>query len=91
MVTYVAEETVTSVFIFPEAGGSWFLLIDYRYLGRGHTKETGNCNATAICDTPFSNILYVQLRLITIIGNCGCVVVASFLGVPSSLEICMIL
>jgi hypothetical protein len=25
----------------------------------------------------------VQLRLITILGNCGCVAVASFLGVPS--------
>jgi hypothetical protein len=21
-----------------------------RILGRGHTKETGNCNATAICE-----------------------------------------
>jgi hypothetical protein len=27
----------------------------------------------------------VQLRLITILGNCGCVAVASFLGVPSPL------
>jgi hypothetical protein len=31
---------------------------------------------TVICD---------QLRLITILGNCGCVAVVSFLGVPSTL------
>jgi hypothetical protein len=29
----------------------------------------------------------VQLRLIRILGNCGCVAVASFLGVPSPLEL----
>jgi hypothetical protein len=29
---------------------------------------------------------YVQLRLITVPENCGCVLVASFLGVPSPLE-----
>jgi hypothetical protein len=28
----------------------------------------------------------VQLRLITVLGHCGCVAVASFLGVPSPLE-----
>jgi hypothetical protein len=27
----------------------------------------------------------VQLRLITLLGNCGCVWVASFLGVPPAL------
>jgi hypothetical protein len=30
------------------------------------------------------SVTCVQLRLITILGNCGCVAVASFLGVPSS-------
>jgi hypothetical protein len=29
------------------------------------------------------SVTCVQLRLITILGNCGCVAVASFLGVPS--------
>jgi hypothetical protein len=28
----------------------------------------------------------VQLKLITVLGNCGCVAVASFLGVPSPLH-----
>jgi hypothetical protein len=82
-------------------------------LGRGHIKETGNRNATAIsenCYQPELNTLlngaaqteetatqfpqfallhsvtYVQLRLITVLGNCGCVAVASFLGVPSPLQ-----
>jgi hypothetical protein len=32
------------------------------------------------------SVTYVQLRLIKILGNCGCVAVASFLGVPSSLQ-----
>jgi hypothetical protein len=31
------------------------------------------------------SITCVQLRLITILGSCGCVAVASFLGVPSPL------
>jgi hypothetical protein len=31
------------------------------------------------------SVTCVQLRLITILGNCGCVAVASFLGVPSLL------
>jgi hypothetical protein len=31
------------------------------------------------------SITGVQLRLITVLGNCGCVVVSSFLGVPSPL------
>jgi hypothetical protein len=30
------------------------------------------------------SVTYVQLRLITILGNCGCVEVASFLDVPSA-------
>jgi hypothetical protein len=30
---------------------------------------------------PFSNMCS---RLITVLGNCGCVAVASFLGVPSA-------
>jgi hypothetical protein len=69
------------------------------HLGRGHTKETGNRNATAIsenCYRPKLNTLLngaaqieetatqcpqfaqlpsvtcVQLRLIRILGNCGC-------------------
>jgi hypothetical protein len=29
------------------------------------------------------SVTHVQFRLITILGNCGCVAVASFLGVPS--------
>jgi hypothetical protein len=29
------------------------------------------------------SVTCVQLRLITILRNCGCVAVASFLGVPS--------
>jgi hypothetical protein len=29
------------------------------------------------------SVTCVQLRLITVLGNCGCVAVASFLGVPS--------
>jgi hypothetical protein len=32
------------------------------------------------------SVTCVQLRLITILGNCGCVAVASFLDVPSPLE-----
>jgi hypothetical protein len=32
------------------------------------------------------SVTCVQLRLITILGNCGCVAVASFLGVPSPLD-----
>jgi hypothetical protein len=62
-------------------------------LGRGHTKETGNRNAIAIsenCYQPFPqfallhSLTCVQRRLITILGNCDCVAVASFLGVPST-------
>jgi hypothetical protein len=34
-------------------------------LGRGHTKETGNRNATAI------PVTFTQLRLITVIGKCS--------------------
>jgi hypothetical protein len=30
------------------------------------------------------SVTCVQLRLITILGNCGCVAVATFLGVPSA-------
>jgi hypothetical protein len=41
--------------------------------------------AAQIEETAFSNTC-VQLRLITILGNCGCVAVASFLGVPSPSE-----
>jgi hypothetical protein len=33
----------------------------------------------------FHSVTCVQLRLITNLGNCGCVAVASFLGVPSPL------
>jgi hypothetical protein len=32
------------------------------------------------------SVTCVQLGLITILGNCGCVAVASFLGVPSALS-----
>jgi hypothetical protein len=31
----------------------------------------------------FHSVTCVQLRLITILGNCGCVAVASILGVPT--------
>jgi hypothetical protein len=50
--------------------------------GAGHIEETG---------LPFPkyallhSVTCVQLRLIPILGNCGCVAVASFLGVPSAL------
>jgi hypothetical protein len=33
------------------------------------------------------SVTCVELRLITILGNCGCVVVASFLGVSSPLKL----
>jgi hypothetical protein len=66
-----------------------------RLLERGHAKKTGNRDATAIsenCSQPELTTYYSrhsvtcgQLRLITILGNCGCVAVASFLGVPSPL------
>jgi hypothetical protein len=36
--------------------------------------------------TLLHSVTCVQLRLITILGNCGCVAVASFLGVPSPLD-----
>jgi hypothetical protein len=32
------------------------------------------------------SVTHVRLRLITVLGNCDCVAVASFLGVPSPLE-----
>jgi hypothetical protein len=32
------------------------------------------------------SVTCVQMRLITILGNCGCVAVSGFLGVSSSLE-----
>jgi hypothetical protein len=32
------------------------------------------------------SVICVQLRLITILLNCGCVTVASFLGVPSHFD-----
>jgi hypothetical protein len=32
------------------------------------------------------SVTCVQLRLITILGNCGCVAVANFLRVPSPLD-----
>jgi hypothetical protein len=32
------------------------------------------------------SVTCVEPRLITILGNCGCVAVASFLGVPSPLK-----
>jgi hypothetical protein len=35
---------------------------------------------------PLHSLPCVQVRLITVLGNCGCVAVASFLGVPSPLE-----
>jgi hypothetical protein len=31
------------------------------------------------------SVTCVQLKLITVLGNCGCVAVASFLGEPSAL------
>jgi hypothetical protein len=33
-----------------------------------------------------NSVTCVQLRLITFLGNCRCVAVASFLGVPSPLQ-----
>jgi hypothetical protein len=33
------------------------------------------------------SVTFVQLRLITIFGNCGCVAVASFIGVPPALMV----
>jgi hypothetical protein len=65
---------------------------NHRLYGRGHTKETGNRNAIAIYENCYQqfpqyellhSVTCVQLRLVTILGNCGCVTVASFLGVPS--------
>jgi hypothetical protein len=35
---------------------------------------------------PLHSVTYVQRRLITVLGNFGCVAVASFLGVPSPLQ-----
>jgi hypothetical protein len=32
------------------------------------------------------SVTCVQLRLITVLGNCGCVAVSSFVGVPSPLK-----
>jgi hypothetical protein len=74
-----------------------------RFVGRGHAKETGNRNATATSENcyqpelntalPFPqyallhSVTCVQLRLITILGSCGCVAVASFFGVPSAVEL----
>jgi hypothetical protein len=65
-----------------------------RQLGRRHTKETDNSNATAIsenCYQPVSSVWQlhlvtcVQPRLIIVLGNCNCLAVVSFLGVPSPL------
>jgi hypothetical protein len=52
-----------------------------------HVNEWSSANwgVLSIWAGPFSNI-YVQLRLITLFGNCGCVAFASFLGVPSPLQ-----
>jgi hypothetical protein len=56
---------------------------------RGHTKETGKCNATSISENYFQpfpqfallhSVACVQLRLITVLRNCGCVAVASVLS-----------
>jgi hypothetical protein len=32
------------------------------------------------------SVTFVQLRLKTVFGNCGCVAVSSFLGMPLSLK-----
>jgi hypothetical protein len=37
------------------------------------------------CRFVIRSVPCVQLGLITVLGNCGCVAVASFLGVPSAL------
>jgi hypothetical protein len=52
--------------------------------GAAHIKETTT-------QFPQFSLLHsvtcVQIRLITILGNCGCVAVASFLGVLSPLNL----
>jgi hypothetical protein len=35
---------------------------------------------------PVHSVTFVQLRLVTFLGNGGCVAVASFLGVPRDLK-----
>jgi hypothetical protein len=39
------------------------------------------------CRFLIRSVTRIQLRLITLLGNCGCVAVASFLGVPSPLDL----
>jgi hypothetical protein len=50
--------------------------------GAAQTEETA---------LPFSQFALLRsvtcVRLITVLGNCGCVAVASFLGVPTHLEV----
>jgi hypothetical protein len=70
----------------------------YRYfvnfdIGRGHTKETGNRNATAISENCYqpelSTCYWMEQRNLsssTILGNYGCVAVASFFGAPSPIQ-----
>jgi hypothetical protein len=58
-------------------------------IGRGHTKETGNSNSTATA-LPFPqfallhSVPCVQLRLITILGNCGCQLPCYALGLTET-------
>jgi hypothetical protein len=45
---------------------------------------------TALLSPQFAllhSVTCIQLRLITVLGNCRCVAVVSFLGVPSPLEV----
>jgi hypothetical protein len=46
------------------------------------------CNCVAFPQfAPLHSVPRVQINLKTILGNCGCVAVASFVGVPSPLEL----
>jgi hypothetical protein len=61
--------------------------LSYRVLhaiARGYTKETGNRNAKPFRQFALLHLVtWFQISLITFLGNCGWVAVASFLGVPS--------
>jgi hypothetical protein len=57
--------------------------------GKGEGTPRKLATATALPFPQFALLHLVtcaELRLITILGNCGCVAVASFLGVPSTKE-----
>jgi hypothetical protein len=51
--------------------------------GAAHIEETG---LPFLQFTLLHSVTCVQLRLIAILGNCGCVAVVSFLRVPSPLQ-----